>query len=336
MSGDITTCRRCTGPVTTDDRFCEQCGHCLAAFTVVSIPGTAGIGGPCSDCGNTSFADAYCTVCGAAWAGPDREETDVFGVALITDRGIAHARNEDCVAAGVVDTLRYPSFAISICDGVSTSSAAHTAARAASTAGVEAMLSTLASCGTGTVAVLAGMSSAAIAAAATTGTDPSEPPSCTYTGAVVVRVGDGTVQISVGNVGDSRAYWIPDPPGRPVQLTIDDTVAQELMSAGAHAGSEAVRAGAHVLTHWLGADADPTPWSESGVHAITVTAPGLLLLCSDGLWNYLPDAEEIAAFCVGTDVHVIGRALVDHALSAGGHDNITVAVVPIGDHHESR
>ncbi|MGZ6778907.1 MAG: PP2C family protein-serine/threonine phosphatase, partial [Mycobacterium sp.] len=111
---------------------------------------------------------------------------------------------------------------------------------------------------------------------------------------------------------------------------VDDSVAQELISAGVAADSVAVQSGAHTLTRWLGADAEPMPSSVSGTPFITVTEPGLLLLCSDGLWNYLPDADDIARICAGSDATEAASALVDYALSAGGQDNITVALIPIG------
>ena len=103
-----------------------------------------------------------------------------------------------------------------------------------------------------------------------------------------------------------------------------------MITAGVPAESEAVQAGAHTLTRWLGADAEPTPWSDSSVRTITIAERGVLLMCTDGLWNYLPEADDIARICVGTDAAEAARALVDYALSAGGQDNITVAVIPIG------
>jgi len=182
--------------------------------------------------------------------------------------------------------------------------------------------------------MLAGLEAAA-SAAAEAGSDFATAPSCTYTAAIVLPTAAGGAQITVGNVGDSRAYWLPEPPAAAQQLTVDDSLAQELIAAGAAADSEAVQRGAHTLTRWLGADTEPQPWAESSVHTITVVGPGALLLCSDGLWNYLPDAADIARFCSGTDAAAAARALTEHALDAGGEDNITVAVIPIGGHHES-
>ena len=66
------------------------------------------------------------------------------------------------------------------------------------------------------------------------------------------------------------------------------------------------------------------------MQTITVTGPGWLLLCSDGLWNYLPEAADIARFCTGSDPAAAARALTEHALKCGGHDNIAVVIIPIG------
>jgi serine/threonine protein phosphatase PrpC len=257
----------------------------------------------------------------------DRDEATLGGLVLITDRGIEHSRNEDAAAAGIV---REPpeAIAVAVCDGVSSSDDAHIAAIAASKAGVEAMLGAVVASGNAHAAVLAGLAAAA-KAAVQAGTDSATAPSCTYTAAIVVPNPAGTAQITVGNVGDSRSYWLPESSAVAQQLTVDDSVAQELITAGAAADSEVVQRGAHTLTRWLGADSEAQPWSESSVATIDVSGPGMLLLCSDGLWNYLPDAADIARFCTGADPIAAARALTEYALAAGGQDNITIAVIPI-------
>ena len=63
---------------------------------------------------------------------------------------------------------------------------------------------------------------------ASTSADTANPSSCTYV--AVVLEDDLCV---FGNIGDSRAYWITDPgSGDPVQLTLDDSVAQLRIAAG--------------------------------------------------------------------------------------------------------
>lgn len=56
----------------------------------------------------------------------------------------------------------------------------------------------------------------------------------------------------------------------------------------------------------------------------------LLLICSDGLWNYFQDEGALAAavkhYHTG-DALTLCQALVDAANNRGGHDNITVAIL---------
>ncbi|WP_253946929.1 PP2C family protein-serine/threonine phosphatase [Mycolicibacterium rhodesiae] len=263
---------------------------------------------------------------------PDRDEDHLDAVVLITDRGIQHTRNEDAGAAGTVAAAPGTrAVAAVVCDGVSTSSEGQDAARAASAAGVDAMVSALAASRDLTTVMMAGLTDAALAAAnAGSGGDDSLPASsCTYTAAVVVSIGD-EVHIAVANIGDSRVYWLPDSPAQPQRLTVDDTLAQDLISGGIPADSPVVERGAHTLTKWFGADADQPLFDESDVSTMTTADSGVLLLCSDGLHNYLPEAADIAQFVAGAAPTDAARALVDYAISAGGHDNITVIVIPVG------
>jgi PPM family protein phosphatase len=333
MSAGEVTCMRCGATVVPADRFCESCGTLLSAVRRVEIPRVALEASPvCSDCGNGTYVDQYCSVCGQRRAEPDRDQAELDGIVLVTDRGLEHPRNEDAAAAGVVTCEAGDAIAVAVCDGVSTSSAAETAARSASTAGVDAMLDAFAASGNSHSAALAGLVGAA-KAAADAGADTRRmeiAPSCTYAAVAVVPTSTGEVDVAVGNVGDSRVYWLPESPGVARCLTVDDSVAQELISAGVAADSVAVQAGEHTLTRWLGADAEATPWSASGTPFMTVTEPGVLLLCTDGLWNYLPEADDIAKTCSGLDAAAAASALVDYALAAGGQDNVTVAVIPIG------
>ena len=138
--------------------------------------------------------------------------------------GLEHPRNEDAAAAGLVGPAGSRSWAAAaaVCDGVSTSSNAQTAAVAASTAaggrdaGRTRRLPQRAHGRTG-----GPDRSGAGRGGRSRGGLPTGP-SCTYTGAVVVPTDEGAVQISVANVGDSRAYWVPEPPAPAERLTVDD------------------------------------------------------------------------------------------------------------------
>jgi serine/threonine protein phosphatase PrpC len=110
-------------------------------------------------------------------------------------------------------------------------------------------------------------------------------PACT----IVVATVRGA-EINIGWVGDSRAYWLP-PEGPAEQLTEDDSWATHAIAMGADPIAAMQDPKAHAITAWLGADASPV-LPRTG--AFTVVGAGHLVLCSDGLWNYLPDPESFA------------------------------------------
>ena len=307
----MSTCTQCGTNIAPVQGLCENCGAASSAIRRVAVPRPA-----------------------PGRSEPVRDENHLDAIVLITDRGSEHTRNEDAGAAGTVaGTLgeQPPAIAAVVCDGVSTSAEAQHASQAASVAGLDAMLTAHAASGDLTSVMLAGLSAAAQAAAGAEPSDESFPPSsCTYTAAVVVWLNANEVQIAVANVGDSRVYWLPDPPAQPQCLTVDDTLAQQLICAGIPPESPAVQRGAHTLTKWFGADAQPPLFDESSVSTMTTADRGVLVLCSDGLHNYVPEAADIARFCHGFTPADAARALVDYALQAGGHDNITVIVIPIG------
>ncbi|WP_226899245.1 PP2C family serine/threonine-protein phosphatase [Nonomuraea phyllanthi] len=137
-----------------------------------------------------------------------------------------------------------------------------------------------------------GLAARAVAKLATSVNDA---PACTYV-AAVVRPG----RISLAWAGDTRAYWLPGG----VLLTEDD----------------AVETGE--ITAWLGADAVDVTLH---VRAFAPREPGLLLVCSDGLWRYL---DGYAFPRAGTPIEM-SREMLRHALESGGHDNVTIALIPL-------
>ena len=167
---------------------------------------------------------------------------------------------------------------------------------------------------------------------------PGNPASCTFVAAVVELD-----LLVVGSVGDSRAYWLPDA-GSATALTLDDSFAQEQITAGVPRAEAESGPHAHAITRWLGIDApDHAPTTAF----MTITEPGWLMVCSDGLWNYCSAAQDLAALVqqtVSTSPAVaeplaLAGALVDWANAQGGQDNITVALAridPIPPREEAR
>lgn len=334
-------CPECAAPVAITDRFCEACGRELGARRIALPRPDPDPALPCEGCGGTHYeADGYCGGCGQLRPQPDRFEADLGAVYVMTDRGIVHARNEDAVAAAVVEdgATRPIVTVIAVSDGVSTSEDPQAASGAAARAGVDACLTALAEARSGTAVVMAGLTAASQAVRAIA-TDDSNAPSCTYVSAIVRGFGGDGVEITVANVGDSRAYWLQGTGIEPIaggnlpstRLTVDDSWAQALVDAGAMDEQAAMRdPRAHALLRWLGADSEDKPWSDRCVKTFHTTGPGMLLLCSDGLWNYVSDPMALARMVSGLPRADAARALVEYALRSGGSDNITVALVPIG------
>jgi serine/threonine protein phosphatase PrpC len=215
-----------------------------------------------------------------------------------------------------------------VCDGVSSSDRPDTASYAAVDAAVPALLDALRGEPVDpgrALALAAGAAQAAAALAA--GTDPGpNPPSSTFVAAVVT-----TETVTVGWVGDSRAYWLPDS-GEPQLLSVDDSFAAEQIAEGVPRADAENGPQAHAITRWLGVDApDHTPRTTTA----PLTGPGWVLLCSDGLWNYCSAPGDVAeltrttAQAAGAEPLGLASALVDWAKAQGGRDNITVALARV-------
>ncbi|MEU7633053.1 PP2C family serine/threonine-protein phosphatase [Nocardia sp. NPDC049220] len=331
---------RCAGCANSgfDGNTCPFCGLELG-YQYIALPNhDAKPLGPCARCGGDRYdAERRCVDCGQPEAGLDRFEADLGAVAVITDRGLVHTRNEDSVATAVFDGAaagRSAATVIAVSDGVSTSAQPQVASGAAVRAGVHATVAALAAGQFPADAIMAGLAAAA-QAVREVDVAGGPAPSCTYVCAIVPR-GAQPVEITVANVGDSRAYWLPaeptDGPGNaPSQrLSVDDSWAQALVDAGALDESDAMNdPRAHTLIRWLGADSPLEPWADNCVQVVRTTGPGRLLLCSDGLWNYLPDPATLTSRVAEAAPIDVARGLVEFALRSGGGDNVTVALVPV-------
>jgi PPM family protein phosphatase len=131
--------------------------------------------------------------------------------------------------------------------------------------------------------------------------------------------------LDVVHVGDSRAYLWRD--GALTQVTEDHSVVAELVRRGSITAEEAEsHPHRNVITRALGADAD--------VDADTVSTPvrdgDVVLLCSDGLSSYVPEATIAGILARATSLTGAARELVAAANGAGGADNVTVVLARIG------
>jgi len=294
-------CPQCSVESPAADRFCEECGTRLESPQAAPPD--------CQKCGATPDEidpDGYCMACGHRRVASKRDHFEIGvtpGFAGVSDRGLRHHRNEDFLAMDAVgretDDIAY---VVVVCDGVSSTHDADKASEAAAEAAFRSLVQSIESGqDTRRTALMAAISKAG--AAVTALASAHENPASTIV-AAVVRGGF----IDIAWLGDSRAYWIGKADAAR-QLTQDDSESPE----------------SHAITKWLGADA-PEDQVTSTVR-FEIPGPGSLLLCTDGLWNYLPDPAEMVR--AGGDTLAAVRALIDFANDSGGHDNITAALLTL-------
>ena len=287
----------------------------------------------CEACGTTVLpGDHFCEECGARVSDADielphvpsgRTELDLTIAAGVSDQGRVHRRNEDAFHLELVGDA----IVAVVCDGISTASSGDVASRWAAQAAGAVLADAVRNGATD----LHAASDDAVAAArdAVTGVPATvrsdiPVPSCTLVSAVC-RNGE----IVVGWLGDSRAYWLAAGDNR--QLTTDDSWAGEQVAAGLMSAHEAAQdRRSHAITRWIGSD---TPDWAPQVVALDVDAPGRLVLCTDGVWNYVDEAdalaELVAALPPESGAAAVARNLAEFALQRGGRDNITAVVVDL-------
>jgi protein phosphatase len=121
--------------------------------------------------------------------------------------------------------------------------------------------------------------------------------------------------------GDSRIYRLRD--GRLEQLTRDHSYVQELVERGQLAPDQArAHPLANRITRAIGAD----PQLHLDVIDGRLEPGDQFLLCSDGLTGVVEDSA-IAALLAEPEPEVAVDGLIDAALAAGGHDNVSAVVV---------
>ncbi len=296
----MAACTQCRAPLFEEERFCEVCGAPVSAGEETRV---------------TQEAQAQ-----------DRVEYDLGSVSAVTDRGLRRHRNEDAVAIASAGGRS----AIAVCDGVASTNLADRAAQAAATATLAVLEPVLHAPRWPSRESLRDRLGRAFAEAQRVvceiGEDEPDPDLSPSTTMVVALATPESV--TVANIGDSRAYWLSSRVVSRV-LTVDDTFAQHMIAEGNSAESALAHPDAHTITRWIGKGADSV---EPAVTTLEIADPGLLVLCSDGLWNYFEDPERLReiATALSSDRPIeIARHMTQAALDAGGQDNITVAILPL-------
>lgn len=140
----------------------------------------------------------------------------------------------------------------------------------------------------------------------------------------VLRAGDHYL---IANIGDSRAYRLTD--RRIEQLTEDHSFIAEAARSGRLTRQEAARSPwRHTLTRAIGIG----PTVEVDIYGPFEVGgePHAILLCTDGIYKALDNAEILRSALLAEDPAAAARDLSLRALHCGSGDNITAAIIEFG------
>jgi protein phosphatase len=131
--------------------------------------------------------------------------------------------------------------------------------------------------------------------------------------------------LTVAHIGDSRAYCI-SAAGEIEKITEDQTLVQRLVNLGQLTEDEArTYPQRNVLYYALGRGEriEPFLFTRKQPHN------SYIILCTDGLWEVVPDQEIARVVMNFADPECIAKELVKLAESKGAMDNVTVLAVKI-------
>jgi serine/threonine protein phosphatase PrpC len=134
-------------------------------------------------------------------------------------------------------------------------------------------------------------------------------------------------EVFVANVGDSRSYLYRPGLGL-AQLTRDHSTVAQLVEMGAITRAEIYT---HPQRNEIYRCLGSAPSVEVDVFRETLQDGDALLLCSDGLWEMVPDEQQLANLLSSSwaSADYMAERLVQLALAGGGRDNIGLVVVQV-------
>lgn len=132
-------------------------------------------------------------------------------------------------------------------------------------------------------------------------------------------------QATISHVGDSRCYLVRN--GHTRQITDDHTMVNQQRKLGLISAEDIKESDSrHVLIKSLGPEMFVAPDTTS----ISLQPGDILVLCTDGLHDELPDRELAAiASQSGKDIKAIAQELVARAVEIDGNDNTTAQVIRV-------
>jgi PPM family protein phosphatase len=134
-------------------------------------------------------------------------------------------------------------------------------------------------------------------------------------------------QMTIAHVGDSRLYAI-SPDGEVSLITRDHSLVMRMIELGQLSEKDAaIHPQRNVLYRALGQGEVFSP----DITTSSLPDSGSLLLCSDGLWGVVSQAEVARIINSNPDPRVAAQLLVDAANAAGGPDNISAILIRLPD-----
>lgn len=125
----------------------------------------------------------------------------------------------------------------------------------------------------------------------------------------------------ISHVGDCRVYRLHQ--GDLELLTKDHTLGQELVNRGEITREEAnTHSGRHIVTRALGV----AEYITADVYIYKISKGDKLLICTDGLYGYLPDRDIHYILKQNDREDECVAELIQKANQNGGGDNVTVIV----------
>jgi len=145
-------------------------------------------------------------------------------------------------------------------------------------------------------------------------------------GTTVTAAYVGEREVTIGHVGDSRAYVFRA--GELLRLTRDHSLVGELVARGKLTEEQAER---HPQRSVITRSVGPEPEVQVDVQTYQARGGDVFLVCSDGLTSMVfEDRVKVILQSAGS-LEQAGRDLIGAANEAGGRDNITVILFGLED-----
>ncbi len=125
----------------------------------------------------------------------------------------------------------------------------------------------------------------------------------------------------IAYLGDSRAYLLTD--DSISQISVDHSIVQQMLESGEITPEQAKNhPQKNIITRALGID----PTISLDYKEVSIPPKGKILLCTDGLTNYL-DSLEMLDILKGNSGEDATERLIAESNERGGKDNITVSII---------